>query len=722
VETESLAFRTDAALVDRLGRELVGKQETALVELIKNCYDADATIVDVKVLRDRIEISDDGSGMTRSELVDGFLRIAGDAKARLPLSPRFKRRRAGRKGIGRFATQRLGNHLLLRTRNEAEAQGLELEVDWSQFRPGVPLEDVRVRLKSIPADAVGTTLVISGLRDAWTEDQVKRCWRALQNLQRPFGAAPQSRDLDHDPGFLVRFSLGEGDDSGLTKTVDIETEILSHMHATVQLHVDEQGIARWRLSKNHYGPTTDWQPIGYEFPEGANAQPYSDLKDVWMEAHYVILRPSELSRMSFARLREWQSQEGGIRLYRNGFRVGPYGDPDDDWLQLDELYARRTELFPVANRNWFGVVEIDDLEGRFFEEPTSREGLIETPSFETLRKLLTLVLVTAARTIAEQREVRVNTRNPMSDSERVTRRLEEAYVAAKSIEARARNAGDIALASSASVAVERIEQAKSSIAEEQRASASEVALLQFLSTLGTLLAEFSHETGLTLEALRLDYPRVIDLAKRAAGQDQTNREIIENFGSMFERVDALNAYISEIASARALRELVPVSITKAIEDFARGVTRLAASNSITLEIRTPPLDDLRVGPMHAAEVASILLNFFSNSVKALKRVPGERRLLVEGVKDQQDAVIRFSDTGDGIPEENRERVFNPFFTTRLARPASETTLASESGSGLGLWIVRQIVIRAGGTVEVSSPIDGFATTMTVRLPLFIETR
>jgi signal transduction histidine kinase len=115
-----------------------------------------------------------------------------------------------------------------------------------------------------------------------------------------------------------------------------------------------------------------------------------------------------------------------------------------------------------------------------------------------------------------------------------------------------------------------------------------------------------------------------------------------------------------------------VSLSKAIETFEHGMSAQARSQEIDLRIETPPYDALHTRPMHEAEVASILLNFYTNSVKAMKRSKNKRRILI--VADRVDDIgpqvrLRFSDTGDGIPDENRERIFDPFFTTRTAPPA-----------------------------------------------------
>ena len=127
-DPDTVRFFADAGLIRRLGYELVSRQETAVSELVKNAYDADATIVDL-IFSDTdmpggtLEIQDNGTGMTREDLVEGFMRLSSISKVREPISPLHKRSRAGRKGIGRFAVQRLGERLTVTTTNERCPKG-----------------------------------------------------------------------------------------------------------------------------------------------------------------------------------------------------------------------------------------------------------------------------------------------------------------------------------------------------------------------------------------------------------------------------------------------------------------------------------------------------------------------------------------------------------------------------------------------------------------------
>lgn len=725
--TEELKFHADAAIIDRLGRELVAKQETALVELVKNAYDADATKV-VVTFENRsepgaaIEIRDNGVGMTREAVLDGFLRLASDYKIRQPVSPQYRRMRAGRKGIGRFSAQRLGNRLVLTTQSGNAQSALQLVADWTQFIPGRRLDEVVVTLAEVPAKEVGTTVRIEGLHDRWTDTQIRSCWRGVVALQQPFPVAPIA-DRQVDPGFEVKFIDRGGlyDDSSVI--ADMQTEILDHLPVIIEMRVDDRGAASWRISKNAFGELRDWRPIHHAHRDDSQPPPYDALRNVAMKAYHVILDRSLLPSVIFNRVRDVLASDGGIRLYRNGFRVTPYGERNDDWLGLDEAYSRRDFLANIANRNFFGVIEVRDPEGVLFEERTSREGLIETPAFSELRNLASSVLITAGTEIHADRgrKTRTSSRPPRPET---TEALSKARAAMRAAREAMEQAAVRPSAGSAQEAVVRLTEAEDAVAteearlnEERRILADEAVMMRLLASLGMVTAEFSHETGMAFEAFRLDLDRVFQVALASPMADAQFEAQARRAKDALLRLDTLTAYLNTTVASRALREIHPVSLSKAVEDFARGIRGHAQTQSTSLEIQTPPLDALFTRPMHEAELASLLLNFHTNALKAMKRTDHERRLFVIADRPEEAIVrLRFCDTGDGISDDLKQRIFEPFFTTRVAPPSSAPDIEHAQGTGLGLWIVDQIVRNAGGEVSVVDPPVGYTTCFEVRLP------
>lgn len=731
--SEELRFTTDAGLIDRLGRELVGRQETALIELVKNSYDADAQNVTVTLEHHALVIEDDGTGMTREELIAGFLRLASTLKVSEPRSRLFGRQRAGRKGIGRFATQRLGQVLRLQTWVNDVDPGIELVVDWQKFESGRDLDEVPVYLGEEPSRKRGTMIRIEGLRDEWSDAQIRRCWRGLLALQQPFPVVPVERRPNADPGFKVSFLRDGGLFNDPSLVADFQTEILSHHHALIEFRVDEDGMAEWRISQNSFGPDRGWSRIHHEHRDASDPPNYVVLRDVAMKAHYFILLPELLPTLVYTRIRDTLRAEGGIRLYRNGFRVIPYGEPENDWLQLDKIYAQRgAVLAPIANRNFFGIIEVYDPEGEQFEEHTSREGLIEKEAFLELTELATVVIVTAVNRIAEdrgrkqsaggstQRKAKENL-DKLRDAARAAREAEEDQARneaeKKQQEQPAGDANPAAPKPAGGGSPAALIEESIDLIEKQRAElADEAALLRLLATLGLTTSEFSHETGMTFEAVRMDFQSVFEIALNARAGDNAFATQAERAKSMLSRLDALTAYLNELASARSVRQLAPVSVSKALGEFKTGVSKLAEKAGIGLTIDVPAYDPLYTRPMHAAEIASILLNFFSNSLKALRRVEGERLIHVKAAAEDGNVVIRFCDSGDGIPDDHREKVFDLFFTTRISAPAGASNAEQFSGTGLGLWIVHQIISKAGGDIEVVDPPAGYSTCLEVRLP------
>ncbi|HEY0053987.1 MAG TPA: ATP-binding protein, partial [Pedobacter sp.] len=171
----SLAFKVDAGLIDRLGRELVGKGETAVSELIKNAYDADATTVTVTFIDcdapgGTLSVSDDGVGMTPAQLESAFMTISSTDKVHNPKSAKYKRNKAGRKGIGRFATQRIGEKLTIITQTIQDDFASKLTIEWNRYTLDTDIGLIRNPLEKIEkTQDEGTHILIEFVRDSWSD-------------------------------------------------------------------------------------------------------------------------------------------------------------------------------------------------------------------------------------------------------------------------------------------------------------------------------------------------------------------------------------------------------------------------------------------------------------------------------------------------------------------------------------------------------------------------
>lgn len=350
LDPKYVRFTVDAGLINRLGKELVGRKETAVSELVKNCYDADATAATITfenpaMSKARIIISDDGEGMTREQLVNGFLRLSSTDKIDHPRSNRYDRIRAGRKGIGRFAAQRLGKKLSLITQPVGVNHSFHVDFDWAQFQPAMDLthigNEIRVEKK---LSEPGTTLIIEDLADNWTSVEIAAIYEDLLELLQPFRLEkknpPISAAAKEDPGFLSEIYIQS---SGSREQVRSElTNFKQYALATIEGYVSDDGSGLWSIDSKKLG-IKDSGRIG---PESANPKSkYSALRNVYFKTYYYIFLPPYLQGAIRNSLKSYAQQHGGIRLYRNGFRVRPYGELRDDWLGLD-LSSRMRQILP----------------------------------------------------------------------------------------------------------------------------------------------------------------------------------------------------------------------------------------------------------------------------------------------------------------------------------------------------------------------------------------
>lgn len=205
---DTLKFRFDVSAYRLIGRELITDRITALFELVKNCYDANAENVLVqfenvnpKTDKSKIIIKDDGIGMSFEDLRDKWMVIGTSSKRRNQYSPEpFKRKVVGKKGIGRFAVDKLGSKLILKTKKKDSNKTLCLETDWSSYEK---LEGKQLKLdfdsnqtfftdvenkywfEDTPDDSHGTSLEITIIGDVWTEKDIIRSYKELSKLISP---------------------------------------------------------------------------------------------------------------------------------------------------------------------------------------------------------------------------------------------------------------------------------------------------------------------------------------------------------------------------------------------------------------------------------------------------------------------------------------------------------------------------------------------------------
>ena len=740
LDPDKVRFSVDASHISRLGLELVAKQETAVSELVKNSFDADADTVDL-IFRDTlrpggsIEILDNGHGMSREQLIDGFMRISTQDKQSSPFSVGYKRQRAGRKGIGRFASQRLGRHLTVQTQVAGADSSLRVVIDWDAFESGADLLLITNSIEVLPPLPMhGTTLLVGDLRDAWSEAQIRRAFRYVSDLLQPFPLARKKPgENEMDPGFRVAFYVERDDD--LVLLANEEQSILAYALATLRGEVDDAGSVRIRLKSERANLILDRDVIDLEPKLRAKSDDgsasYDLLKGVSFEAKYFI--QDELPSGTRSMVREVLNKHGGIRLYRNGFRVLPYGENYDDWLGLQRSSALREVLPPHHNSNFLGFVEISDVDGHRFEETASREGLVENLAFEKLQDFVYRALMSGVIEIARARKKKVfasdksvpgkRTRSSSDEGPSPRDQAADAVGLIKEFlvdqsqsstgDAKEAGLGEVGGESGIATSGDKIATVQAAIEEIEELGRraqellEEVGMLRVLASLGLTIGEFTHEVRHALAAL--------SASLQSKGGLADTLTITENMALLQSYV----RYFDDAVTKNAHRALEVHEIRDLVAEFSNVVSPTLQRQNVVVETSFVGYD-LFTRPMHKSEWASIFLNLFTNALKAIHRAKVKGRIYISAGRQDGFIFIDFSDNGDGIADENRERVFDAFFTT--SRPSSALAADQEKliGTGLGLKIVHDIVDSAGGEIMVTDASDGYSTCFRVEVPAASE--
>lgn len=398
-------FRPRARLLKSLGEELISSETVAILELVRNCYDADASRVEIRFdhLSDpdaaTLEIQDNGHGMTQDILLGPWLEPATDHKAeRSGHHPRKEgdttpstlgstggvvspggRRRLGSKGVGRFATQRLGQTLKVHTCprvQESPAYALEAHFDWTGLESQEPyLDQLEIPWRRVHdlGQTPGTLLRIGTLRDDWTDERFERLRIGLSRLISP-ALEGQTFQL------VLRI---QGADETIRPVIDRQRAMFG-----LTGQVDEGGRARLTYTDLN-GTRETWERTLTWPPSGQTCGPMVLQLSAW-DLDRQALEPFLQRTGGSIKPREFRrllKEHAGISLYRDGFRILPYGEPDNDWLRLDRRRVNNPTL-RFSNNQLLGWIQLSASGNPHLNDQTNREGLVDNAAYRHLQAIV----------------------------------------------------------------------------------------------------------------------------------------------------------------------------------------------------------------------------------------------------------------------------------------------------------------------------------------------
>lgn len=698
-----LTFRPRARLVSTLGEELISSDTVAVIELVKNSFDADAKYVLIRfagLLAEgggSIEVLDDGVGMTPTVVEHAWLEPATSIKRDQVRSESKDRRLLGEKGVGRFAAARLGTQLQLVTRRAEDTRETVVDVDWTKFTSGdAYLDEIEVAFESqkakvITADAAlgtlwhafharrrkesGTLLRMSPLRHTWAKSDFEQLHRGLARLISPF--------FDRDK-FQVRLEVPE---PFAELSSDVQPpDLLARPRYAVKAQIDANGAAevslqyrngklitrktsgRWLASTEDESDPPEFSKVQGD-PESFRAPRCGPLQlqfRVWDRELKDLEKLANDLHLKVKDLREDLDEVAGINIYRDGFRVLPYGEPGNDWLELDRRRIQNPTL-RLSNNQIVGYVIIGRDRNPELTDQSNRQGLLETPAYLDLRGILRGIL---AWVEAERYELR--------EPERQRRKTKRGIFYHGELEAltqyaRSELPKDKRLAG-------LIEKAQTRAGEADELTQETISRYRRLALLGSLVDKVIHDSSTPLSTMRSEAQLgKLDMKPKVAELNGFGELILGRFVTIDDGGLQLDHVLNHMKAFGGRKPGRPreFKLESIIEDaFDLYTTELKETGT---QIQTPTTNTIvRVDP---GEIKQVLVNLIDNSLYWLKRVAKEeRQIKVLLRKPREGSVqIEFSDSGPGVDSEVRDRIFEPYFSTK------------PNGVGIGLAIAGEIV-------------------------------
>lgn len=379
-QTGTFRFTFNGNLIAELGEESISNPAIAIAELIKNAYDADAIQValgfqDLNKHNTTIKVTDDGIGMSLTDIKDRFMDVGSPHKKSVARTPELQRVPVGAKGIGRFASHSLGNKLILTTGMKGEKAWHELEFDWSRFSSSVKATDVDVPMTESdkPTAARGTTLEIRSLKENWNDDaKLKPLLKDIQLLVSP---------LDPPKKFRIKSTIPT-DGIELPKITKRFFDLAAYSFKATLVKKKELRYEFYKLGKRI---KKDKSPLSTNLSCGDAEFElffYYKVPHIWKENTGKDIGQDDLDY-----IRAVLAEYGGIKLYRDHFRVKPYGDAGADWIGLD-TWSRNSSDIP-GNPQVLGIVSITKDANPKIEDTTTREGVIANAEYHDLVKFVT---------------------------------------------------------------------------------------------------------------------------------------------------------------------------------------------------------------------------------------------------------------------------------------------------------------------------------------------
>ncbi|MGA6191667.1 ATP-binding protein, partial [Nocardia iowensis] len=713
---------------------------------------------------------DDGTGMSKDIILNHWMTIGTNNKENNYFSDNG-RIRTGAKGIGRFALDRLGSSCQMWTLEQNSEKGHHWNVMWEDFEStNAIIDDVYANMNEFNRDDFysliksnifnridftkydenqlegfdinkfrekGTFFKITGVRDVWNNRNIDRLYRSLDSLIPP----KEERIFD-----IFIFTLKSAKTYGAVRSAgcdDYDYKLTAYVTKEQEVHfeINREEIDLEKLDYDIFNESLREPPydketfltkkyktkhsLTYMLP-GVSEDIRKKLTDFSLTIYFLKRDYSVSDSKTFkykhfvpASRKEWLDRYGGIKIFRDHFRVRPYGDINStsfDWLRLGERVQKSPAGIGKKNGAWrvranqiSGTINIS-RKNNVFEDKSSREGLQETIIFEHFQELIQKIIevfekdrIKVMRAIKDHHDKKNHKENIKDKGKNLAKEVLKSWDVTQEIKA-PKNTEE------ARKRIEKLQQEKLLLAQSHKIieesieeKENENKLLRALAGTGIALTSLAHEIKTVSNPLVTRN----DFLKSLIGTLDVNldrkKEVIKFIDLMSEKDRVLKGWLDVALNvvSKDKRRRNKIRLNDILEKVLKTWEPPLLEKKISVEIVNPK-DIIIEWRAYIIDVESILNNLIINSMIAFqkKEHKGVRNInfILNYLDNEESFEFTYQDSGPGLSKEINDKndIFEPLFTTN-----------SDGGTGLGLWIVKTIVEEYKGEVKVLDSENGF---------------
>lgn len=720
---KKISFNVNAYTARLIGRENVSTLDGAVLELVKNTYDADADkcILYYDEVENALYLMDNGTGMTE-EVIEKHWMTIGNSSKHTDYITKTGRIQTGAKGIGRFALDRVSDTCIMYTKNNVDDNVIEWKVNWNDFERVHNLTDVTAEINYLDKSKLdecisfnnkslknmvskyffntGTIFKLTNLRETWNDDLINQIKKSLGSLIPP--------GIENEFSIYFFNSGTESEEKAIVISesidkYDYKIEFKVHENKEIEILIDRNEFDLKEnideiIKKAKFLPEDKEYFLGKKKKISTNIDSLLnyDVNDLGKFNGTLYFNKIQTSKDDAKKFyykditgrKNYSKIFGGIKLYRDEFRVRPYGEIDSsgyDWLLLgtrnngSAAISHQTNRWKVTPEQITGVVNISRININLPDQ-ANRQGIVETKQFKALKDIIISIIAK----FEDDRQYVGRKFARLYDEEHPTKKIEE------EINSKAQNnENDI---ENTTIEAKKAKMLMDKKDEEIRNLEDENKMLRNLATTGIISNQYIHETNQAVNNIGLTITTIWDLL-----EDNNIEKAIEFLEETEQYIKKLNSWFDvTIRSIRRDKRKMKFTDIGALVNEQIKIWKEVLKNQ-NIEINFTNDEDLREIKCFPYEIESIISNLIANSVYEFNNK--ENKIININMQNSKNGVvIHYEDNGPGLAKAYKKepkKILEAFETNK------RNSLNEKIGTGMGMWIINNIVNDYNGTIDLN---------------------